>query len=94
MNKEHIEKHELSESIYMSGYGLLRQDCDNIAEQLYHEGYRRQSEGEWIEHIEKLDWCEDDVDVYYECSNCGTHDGGKPPYCPNCGAKMKGGKEE
>lgn len=42
--KEQIEKHELSDSIYMSGHGLDRKDSDDIAEQLYTEGYRRQSE--------------------------------------------------
>lgn len=42
--EKQIEKHELSESIYMSGYGLERKDCDDIAEQLCHEGYRKQSE--------------------------------------------------
>ena len=70
--------------------GCLYQD---IACSLYTAGYRKQSEGEWIEHIEKLDWCEDDVEVYYECSCCGANDGGKAPYCANCGAKMKGGVE-
>lgn len=54
----------------------------------------RVKHGEWIERIEKLDWCEDDVDVFYECSQCGTNDGGKPPYCPNCGARMDGGKTD
>ena len=53
MSREQIEeKPKLSESIYMSGYGLLRQDCDDIAEQLYHEGYRKQSE--WISVEERL----------------------------------------
>lgn len=61
--KEQIEKHELSESIYMSGYGLDRKDCDDIAEQLYHEGYREQSEpiscghengGKWISVEDRL----------------------------------------
>lgn len=42
--KQIEKKHELSTSIYMSGYGLLRKDCDDIAEQLYEEGYRKQSE--------------------------------------------------
>ncbi|MBQ6906205.1 MAG: DUF551 domain-containing protein [Clostridia bacterium] len=50
-NQQLREKYELSESIYMSGYGLLRQDCENIAEQLYNEGYRKQ---EWISVEEKL----------------------------------------
>jgi hypothetical protein len=84
--KQIEEKHELSESIYMSGYGLLRQDCDDIAEQLYHEGYHKQSEGEWIT----------DEEGYVTCSVCGeehTWDEFRPPYCDMCGAKMKGGAE-
>lgn len=45
--------------------------------------------GHWIEHIEKPDWLEDDVEVFYNCSECGTsHWSISPPYCPNCGAKM------
>lgn len=48
-------------------------------------------EGEWIEHIEKPSWLEDDVEVFYNCSVCGTsHWSITPPFCPNCGAKMKG----
>jgi rubrerythrin len=43
---------------------------------------------QWIKHIDPLEWCEDDVDVYYECSNCGCNNYGESPYCPNCGAKM------
>lgn len=49
--KEQIEKHELSESIYMSGHGLDHKDSDDIAEQLYTEGYRKQ---EWISVDERL----------------------------------------
>lgn len=49
--KEQIEKHELAESIYMSGHGLDRKDCADIAEQLYHEGYRKQA---WISVDERL----------------------------------------
>ena len=45
-------------------------------------------EGKWIERVEKLTWCEDDVEVYYDCSLCGTHNFAETPYCPNCGAKM------
>ena len=50
--KEQIEKHELSDSIYMSGHGLDHKDSDDIAEQLYTEGYRKQSE--WISVVERL----------------------------------------
>ena len=62
-----------------------------IADKLFEKGYRKEIPGEWIEHIEKPDWLEDDVEVYYNCSVCGTsHWSSAPPYCPNCGAKMKG----
>ena len=45
-------------------------------------------EGKWIEHIEKPDWLEDDVEVYYTCSCCGINNFYESPYCPNCGAYM------
>ena len=45
--------------------------------------------GEWLERVEKLTWCEDDVEVYYDCSVCGTHNFAETSYCPNCGAAMK-----
>ena len=45
-------------------------------------------EGKWLERIEKLVWCEDDVEVYYDCSCCGTHNFDTTPYCPVCGTKM------
>lgn len=57
--------------------------------------FSRQIEGEWIEHDD--DWC----GAYYTCSVCGcdwTTIDGTPQennmrYCPECGAKMKGGAE-
>lgn len=61
---------------------------------LYNAGYRKQSEGEWVDN---------------HCTNCGmtpigeetwTRHGETPPrfelfmsFCPNCGSKMKGGAE-
>ena len=67
-----------------------------IAEHLYNAGYRKQSEGEWIKHP-----------VSYECTACkeeffveGYAEDYDPitdwdlHFCPNCGAKMKGGAEE
>ena len=67
-------------------------DAEDIAKALYNAGYRKQSEGEWIDK---------------HCSNCGEEllfeRGGnafattfrqyKTKYCHNCGAKMKGGAE-
>ena len=43
---------------------------------------------EWIERMRVLEWLDDDVDIYYECSNCGCNNYGQSPYCPGCGAKM------
>ena len=65
--------------------------CGALATDLAEKGYHKQIEGEWIEHIEKPSWLEDDVEVYYNCSVCGTsHWSITPPFCPNCGARMKG----
>ena len=79
---------------------LPKEECHNTtcahceAESLYNAGYRKQKEGEWIEHIEKPDWLEDDVEVFYECSVCETKSPAPTNYCPNCGAHMRGGKNE
>ncbi len=50
-------------------------------------GYRKQSEGEWID-------ADPDGHLYrFTCSLCGkTKLGRGTPYCPHCGAKMKGGE--
>ena len=44
--------------------------------------------GRWIEKQEPLPWCEDEVDMFWECSVCECRNFEKSPYCPNCGAKM------
>ena len=68
-------------------------DCHNqyIAEHLYEAGYRKQSEGEWSFN--------GDYDCFV-CSVCGhsaldNYRGlsVNSNFCPNCGAKMKGGVE-
>lgn len=67
----------------------------NLASKIQEAGYRKQSEGEWIDkptgaYGRMQSWC----------SACGKHSGiggiesnRHKPYCPNCGAKMKGGAE-
>ena len=64
-------------------------DIENIANELYNAGYRKQVEGEWIEDV--IAFCN-------VCSSCRSKvdrsaikcNSGKLNYCPNCGAKMKG----
>ena len=89
-----------------SYYGLK---CDeNVAmceaHALYNAGYRKQSEGEWIPYESESYGCADET-TWYKCSNCGKDAYGRcweddwysmpirSKYCPNCGAKMKGGAE-
>lgn len=70
-----------------------------ISSILYTAGYRRQSEGEWT----PADYLYDDDGKWqtYRCSSCGCTTESyfldvrdvlhKYKFCPQCGAKMKGG---
>jgi hypothetical protein len=66
----------------------------NYAEEIYNAGYRKQSEGEWLVPVTGKPWNGDTVGL---CSRCGKTDNGfikkAHKYCPNCGAKMKGGED-
>ena len=64
------------------------EDILKACEALYNAGYRKQSEGEWID-------ANPNGAVYkFTCTLCKETKLGKgTPYCPNCGAKMKGGGE-
>lgn len=50
--------------------------------------FAQQSEGEWI----PTDFKDEVYEEYYECSACKIWNF-KSAYCPNCGARMKGGAE-
>ena len=60
-------------------------------------GYRKQSDGEWIDR-DCITESKRGRTIHYathQCSICGKWNGRhKTNFCPNCGAKMKGGAEE
>ena len=82
---------------FVGDYGDIYTDYNKTAEKLTIMGYRRQSEGEWL--TETGDWIYNVSKKY--CSKCGTtarydknmHEYILTNFCPNCGAKMKGGAE-
>lgn len=65
--------------------------CLDIAEALYNAGYRKQNEGEWL--VKWRSTFPQYEPSEYECSICGYKRTVLHNYCPNCGAKMKGGAE-
>ena len=82
---------------------ILNCEYKLLAEHLYNAGYRKQSKGEWIDFYKGKY-----ANPLYVCSVCekGTllrvegNELGQPEtvqalssFCPNCGAKMKGGAE-
>jgi rubrerythrin len=89
--KEQIEKQAIEEmqkdliEIFDEEYEKRRLITPkNTAEKMTAKGYRKQSEGEWI--IQGL--------ANPKCSICNRYTrGDSSTFCPNCGAKMKGGSE-
>lgn len=68
------------------GYATV--DCLITAENLHHIGYRKQRAGEWV--------TKGDIFKSYHCSVCNysvDYPKQKTTYCPDCGAKLKGGAE-
>ena len=73
---------------------------DKLAEHLHNAGYRKQSDGEWL--IENFNMPFMSLGSMFTCSCCGYNERRGPAwntswgiyeFCPNCGAKMKGGAE-
>ena len=62
--------------------------CDFYADKRI---YRKQSEGEWEKRTFIIF---DSEKVCYHCSECNTTWDTETNFCPNCGARMSGGKNE
>ena len=72
-------------------------DCLGTAAALYGIGYRKQIEGEWIYLPDYGNgWYQNGQKVFPKsCSVCGGVVAYGPyKFCPNCGAKMKGGAQK
>jgi hypothetical protein len=78
--------------------GEIYNDYKTTAERMCAKGYRKQSEGEWIETDYKTveyGFVERRGKAWL-CTNCRHASKEFNPnmkYCPNCGAHMKGGAE-
>lgn len=62
----------------------------HLARHLHAQDYRKQSVGEWIS---KGTMIRTPSAKNYTCSACDYDSAITTPYCPSCGAKMKGGGE-
>ena len=71
-------------------YGHTTVEFDVTSEKMIAKGYIKQIEAEWIEHPH-FNFEGGYSGANYECSNCHYDDCyEETPYCPKCGAKMKG----
>ena len=76
---------DYSEECYESHISPIEDVEDFVADAVFHAGYRKQSEGEWITVGRG-------ITERVVCSNCKSERGSfmRPPFCNQCGAKMKG----
>lgn len=100
---ESDEIDELTTVLYEANHKKSVLDYRWLATEAYNAGYRKQSEGEWKDQYNGKY-----ANPIYVCSLCGKGTLLTPyinelnnmemtqalsPFCPNCGAKMKGGAE-
>lgn len=63
-----------------------------IREGLLNAGYRKQREGEWVKVMNHKECSKCGYNAPYKKIKAGYHLQDLSNYCPNCGAKMKGGE--
>ena len=94
ISKDQIEKQAIEEMAHIVSNSIMTwanemppiSNPHFVATNLYNAGYRKQSEGEWVK-------TGDGITERVICSNCKSEKGSfmRPPFCNQCGAKMKGG---
>ena len=95
MDKEYIDKNEI---LYQMSMGLIPQDYEWTRAYALARKLIKDAPAEDVEPVRHGEWEE-----FGKCSVCGVNvyddinatiwSCYKPPYCPNCGAKMDGGKK-
>ena len=87
---------DFCEECHNDGYLPTDTFEEYIADSVFAKGYRKQSDGEWVakRHISVSKRNRTIHYETYKCSVCGTWNGRcRQNFCPNCGARMKGGAE-
>lgn len=82
---------QISMELWGTGFATAGK-CEKAAAKLVDKGFRKQIEGEW-EELMHFGFDGGYSGSNYRCSNCHFDDCyEETPYCPRCGAKMKGGE--
>ena len=87
---------EMAEAIFQNcNCGLFFSEAEKIARFVIEEqGYRKQSDGKWEKFEGERFICSNCAKVFELGSTATIYDVKRMwKYCPNCGAKMKGGTE-
>ena len=97
MSKEkQTESEELFGIISDTNNGANFDDLNDAVYRILIANYHKQSEGEWRGEIrERCDW-RGKKQKYFQPNSCSVcHEAviERTPFCPYCGAKMKGGKD-
>lgn len=94
MSKEKQMIEELAAFLWKNTLIHTEDLCHDVAETVIIEGYRKQSEGEWIITRTERAWNNGEYPMERGCSVCGLRRNVETQYawkfCPHCGAKMKG----